>query len=216
MKITVEKGMNVQSALDSIKDFLAEQFLEYPNLKGNLNLYLTLQDGNGDVCPKNEREYEIYSDRIVDVMETAKTETYSETINSLRAYLRYELHKKERVLHDISVAENYIATAEEKGRKPENIAKRKNDLVKYKEKLEYVERGVKLYSLLNSLYEQNKFKVLFTQHKSRRKYGSCVEYECALIFIGNGEIEGYFECNNGFSKDIPEEYRRLFTRKETK
>ncbi|MBR1442038.1 MAG: hypothetical protein IJ583_00710, partial [Firmicutes bacterium] len=138
--------------------------------------------------------------------EDEKEKAYSAIRKLLYSYYDWELRKREAFLHDISVAENYISTANEKGRKPENIEKRKKALLKYQEKLKIVDESVSFYGLLIDFLVNHKVKVLFIQHNNKSRYYSGVRFECILLFYEKEKIDGYFG-SNGFTHKIPEKYR---------
>ena len=72
MKITIAKGQNVDEALEQVKAFLKEKYPEYPKIKEDSSLYITLKTEDGQTCPDNEKEFTILKNTITDISEYNK------------------------------------------------------------------------------------------------------------------------------------------------
>jgi len=79
MKIVVNKGESIENAMKSIKDFFEKDYSDYPILKNTLNLYVTLKNGEGQICPDNEKEYILSKGHAKDVFAEDKNVAFDES-----------------------------------------------------------------------------------------------------------------------------------------
>lgn len=92
----------------------------------------------------------------------------------------------DRLEKKVALDNNYIETANEKGRKEENISKRKIQLTKHKLDLENAIRTFELVEILNDAIRNNNYKTLFLKHTN----GSAYKYRLDVIFLFEN-IDGY-------------------------
>jgi len=64
VKIVVEQGTSMDETLELVVSFLKNNYSDYSLLKGNLNMYITLKNDLGQVCPDNEREFVLSHNKI--------------------------------------------------------------------------------------------------------------------------------------------------------
>ena len=203
MKITIPKGTTLENALEHVKNLLAEQYSEYPLLNKDINIYVTLKDEKGKLCPDNKKEYFCTKDGFVDVLEQKISQAKKETIEQWKYYLEDQKLTVFRLQKAVSTDTNYFETAVEKNRKPENIEKRKTIAEENKKKLERRLRYVEKLERLNTIF----------QERPRFYIQQCLcggEYSYTLtINLLFKDIDGkdYYFSEGYLNKGIPEHCR---------
>lgn len=142
MRIVCEKGHNARKMMNILMDFIVEETSEYPTLKEDMVIEITLKNSINQINPNNEREF-YFGQKEIDQKET-------EEERELDYYLKehwdtFLLQSIGSLMKEIETDRKYISTAEENGRKLENIERRKKALVKKEKRLiEEKERQVQL------------------------------------------------------------------------
>ena len=76
MKLEIESGTTFYVALKQLKTFFDTQCADYPYLKSKMHIYVDLRNDKRQVCPDNEKEFSISAEKIVDVLEQEKLDTF--------------------------------------------------------------------------------------------------------------------------------------------
>lgn len=167
MKIKVEKGQNCIEALEKIIGFLKEECGEYEFLKGDLSLYLSLEDSRGNKCPVNTCEYEYTEGKF----ENADKVLNLKISRRMLEYAEVELQQIERDINSIDKkikkAKYHYENAIKKGFKTSEKWKEEFEaLTKEKE-----EENPKTQRRINLLRECLKGKVLLNTYKEVTNWG---------------------------------------------
>lgn len=203
MKIVINSGASIESAMKYIQEFLSENYSEYPIIKSSLNLYVTLKNGKGQICPDNEKEYVISNGHAKDVFAEEMNLAFDQRLCDWKHFFSSHKRKLLQLQNQIELDKNYLETAEEKNRKKENIEKRKAEYKKNKLTYEKENEKTNLLNFLNELIDNN----LFTKYYIKNTYGSSYKYKLEAVFIFNninGYI-GYFDWK-GLHDGIPSYY----------
>lgn len=142
MRIICEKGHDVHKMMKILMDFIEEETLEYPTLKEDMKIEITLKNNINQINPNNEREF-YFGQKELDRNE-------AEEESELDYYLKehwemFLLQSIDSLMKEIETDRSYISAAEENGRKPENIERRKKALAKKEKRLiEEKEQQVRL------------------------------------------------------------------------
>ncbi len=123
MKIIFEKGLKVREALELFRNFMMEEAEEYPILKNNMSIDISLKNDIGQISPNSERKFifgRVDYDKIeIEAKEYADERLREEWEVFISDYDYCELIKA------IESDRNYIETADEKKRSPQYVEKRK-------------------------------------------------------------------------------------------
>lgn len=204
MKIVINKGENIENAMKSIQEFLTENYSDYPILKNTLNLYVTLKNGEGSICPDNEKEYIISKGHAKDVIAEDKNLALDERRYQWEMYVYRSQREVLNLRKSIEVDENYINTAEEKNRKKEIVEKRKREYENRKEKLKQAQELESLFYFLNSLVREDRMITMFIKNT----FGSTYKYKIEVVYIFDN-INGYtgFFDWKGLHNGLPSYYK---------
>lgn len=192
MKLVIKKGESVDDALQYLQDFLAEYSAEYPKLKSNMNIYITLEGYDRRICPENDKEFILTKEKLIDV---EGEELEKKKLLALRSWQVFLLSQKDdvkRAEKNVTLDLRYINSAEERGRKPEAIEKRKELLAK-NQKILKDEKDYNLFlKELNSLVEKNEIKWFFRKFISRK---SAYDYTITPYIVFENDSIGcwYYE-----------------------
>lgn len=167
MKITINKGETVENVLSYLKEFF-EQNCE---LLSNMSIYCNLEN-DVNKCPENSREYLLSEEGAVDGIEA---EQKNEFLSRKQAWYKY-VKRQDAVVKEteraIKTDQNYLDTAEEKKRKPENIEKRKIAMAKKQKKLEEDKEWADFVHYLDDI--RSTIRVQTSICGNRRELKSCV------------------------------------------
>lgn len=133
MKIICEKGHDARMMMEILYDFLLRETGEYPILKDDMVIEITLKNDIKQINPNNEREFYLGQKEIDEKQEYEDDYYHSILEENWRLFANTSTVILER---DIETAKNYIATASENNRKPENVEKRKKELMKLEKRLQ--------------------------------------------------------------------------------
>lgn len=167
MKLVIKSGESVDNALAYLRDFLEGYKEEYPMLKGNMNIYVTLEGFGHRGCPDNEKEYVLTGGDPDDVEERNIGARKEEALAGWKNYVKAQYNKVKNFTTELDIAMRYIDTAEQKGRKPENVEKRKALVEKSKANLKEAEEMADVVGKLNDLLEAGNVKWYFVKHVSK-------------------------------------------------
>lgn len=187
MKITIEKGTRVEDAIKMFSNFLNENFSEYPILKNDMRIYITLKNEDNQTCSDNEQEYILnQSGLFKNVFEDEKRRVTTELMREWGAFLHFRQKNVNTLRRKVDLDNNYLETAHEKGRKEENIEKRKIQLNNNKLDLKNAIKALELAESLNMAIKNNNYKTYFF----KSQYGSTYKYRLDATFVFDN-IEGY-------------------------
>lgn len=170
MKLRIKKGLNLSNALELIKDFFEENCSEYDILKGDLNMYVTLKNRDNEVCPLNDKEYRMSDEEIVDVFEEGRKEALDEVLQDWEMYYDSVKYRVKCIERKIRLDREYLSTAEEKGRSPKNIEKRKIELEKHLEEDYLSLRKFEYTAELDEKIKSKEAKIWFVQYTTKMHY----------------------------------------------
>lgn len=192
MKLSINKGVSYKNAIDILSEFLQENFSDYPILKNTMNIYITLKNSDNQICPDNEKEYILNQDgQVKDVLEDEKTKEFTKRMREWNSFINSYENKISRLEKQVNTDINYLETAKEKGRKEENITKRKIQLDKNKLELKRVIKYFEIIKRLDKAIDNNNFTTLFLKqtHRSPYKYN----LDAIFIFEDVESYTGYFD-----------------------
>lgn len=179
MKITIEKGTHYSEVLDTLRKFLDENYKEYPILSKNLNIYFDLCNASNQICPDNKKEFKISGEQVTDVINQGVQKALKET----KIELGNEVKRMERHLSIIErylrLDRSYLATAEERGRKPENVKKREDELKKHLKELQDLQDLLKDYYYVINAVREGRYKgraEIYNSHNYGRQQRTYVFY----------------------------------------
>lgn len=142
MKIVCEKGHDAREMLNILTDFIMEQTLEYPILKNDMEIEVTFKNDANQINPNNERVF-YFGQKELDERE-AKEESVLDFLLK-EHWSEFISEDTTTLVKEIETDRNYISTAKENGRKPQNVENRKKALLKKEKRLtEKKEREVQL------------------------------------------------------------------------
>jgi len=193
MKIVCEKGHDARKMMNILMDFIEEETLGYPTLKENMKIEITLKNNINQINPNNEREF-YFGQKELDKKEA---EEESELDYYLKEHWEMFLFQSiDSLMKEIETDRRYISTAEENGRKPENIDRRKKSLAKKEKRLiEIKERQVQLHPLVEMVKnEQVRYRYKKTEFDGKIKIiefdinGKTYTFEYSKYVLGDEYI----------------------------
>jgi len=191
VKIVVEQGTSMDETLELVVSFLKNNYSDYSLLKGNLNMYITLKNDLGQVCPDNEREFVLSHNNVVDVVRVAKEQAYKDALRAWDFYIAGIDWEISRINKRLKTNMKYIDSAVVENRKQENVDKRIAENSQLKKRLDVVERDMFIVRSLDNVLRNGSCDKIFIQHT----YGSVYKYdiECVFIFKDVEGFTGYFK-----------------------
>lgn len=204
MKLVIEKGISIEDAMKRISNFLETQCSEYPIIKNNMSIYITLKNKEGRICPDNEKEYFLNEfGQVIDIQAEEKKRELKKHMELWNDFVKskyYEVLKLEKQI-DNDIA--YLETSIEKNRTESNISKRKAQYEINKLKLEKENEQIeKIKSLENAIKENN-----YTSYILKLTERSAYKYSIEVMFVFeniNG-YTGYFDYR-GLHEGLPERF----------
>lgn len=190
MKIVIKEGTTIENAIKLLSDFLMENYTTFPVLKGNTNIYITLRNNNGQICPDNQQEFHLSDDGIRNETEAEEERAVRDCMMHWKAYLMHMDWKKEQVEKKIQKDLRYFETAEERGRSQENISKRQVEYQKHLEKLEETKKTINFLAELDNAVSENRHTVHITKYTGKTPY----TYTLSVVFqfVNVNGYTGYF------------------------
>ena len=170
MKLVIESGITVDTALEQLKNFFNTQCADYPYLKSKMHVYVDLINDRRQVCTDNEKEYAISKDQVVDVLEQEELDIFFGMIDRLGYDLQLLKKKREEKERDITRDKRYLDTAEKKGRKKERIEQRKVDLQEHLAQYAKLQNSIEEYESVINEINNWRFKSK-VNIRTEKKYG---------------------------------------------
>lgn len=131
MKIIFEKGIKVEQMMECLEKFILEKAEDYPILKNDMTVNITLKNNINQINPDNERVFNISKKDIDEMVEEQKKEELEHADWIFEEQWKIFIRDySASIIREIKTDENYLAIAEEKGRSKQNIEKRKKSLEK--------------------------------------------------------------------------------------
>lgn len=166
MKLTIKNGESIENALQYLRDYLEKYKEDYPMLKGNMNVYVTLEGFGHKACPDNEREMILTGEQPVDVEASHILAKQKEALEGWKRYISVQYKKVRKASDAVDLDMRYLETAEEKDRKPDAIARRKEQLKQNERLLDKAEQTASLMMLLDARVDEGSIRWYFEKRKS--------------------------------------------------
>lgn len=209
MKLIIKEGESVENAIKYLQDFLEKYKNEYPILKGNMNIYITLEGFGHKDCPENEKEFILSGNGDpVDVEQWRKEKAIEETFSVWKRIQEKHNASIEWVEKDIKREEEYLATAQEKGKRTDLIEKHQKQLETNKEKLNQLHEYSHYLDQLRDAIRNRRAVLFFNRYNEKSPYS----YELDFYFVFE-DIDGA-DCyinRFGLKKGLPNGYVRRRT-----
>ena len=207
MKLTIKKGESLDHAIKYLQEYLEQYKEEYPILKGDMNIYVTLEGFGHRVCPENERELVLTGEETVDIAQNRKEKAYAKVKNTWNRVLMGNAAKIREVQHDIKRDKEYLATAAEKGKRADLIEKREKLKAKHEAELDELTQMYLLLQRFNNALEEGRA-VIYYVKRSRSKSAYSYILDCMIVFDNIDGLYGF--CDEyGFHKgSLPYSYER--------
>lgn len=155
MRIVIEKGYDSKIMMAILSNFIFKHAEEYPILKENMIVDITLKNKINQIDPDNEREFYLGENELRNY-KAEREEYYDYRLNE--EWEDFIFDSSLSIMKEIQKDKNYILTATEKGRKPENIEKRKLLLAKNERRLAEEQNRMKKLHPFIELYEKKQVK----------------------------------------------------------
>ncbi len=109
MKITIDRSLDINTALVHLSAFLSQKAKNYPVIKSPMTLYVSFSNHEGASCDGNAKEYRIESDgQIVDVTEEIENQLKERALERLQFEIQRLLQiPKENAAKIANAEENY-------------------------------------------------------------------------------------------------------------
>lgn len=207
MKLIIKQGESVDNALKYLQDFLGQYKEEYPMLKGNMNIYVTLEGFGHRVCPENERELVLTGEDILDLEQKEKDKALKAVMSRWRQVLEQNALEIRNVQRKLRLDKEYLSTAEEKGKRPDLIAKREKEKTGHEGEMDKHTQRYLLLNRFNKALEDGKAVFYYVKH-TRGKSAYTYTMECILVFDNIDGLYGY--CDRyGFKTGLPYGYKEI-------
>lgn len=201
MKITVEKGIDVKQAISYVKEFLTNKSEEYPILKSNLNIYISLCNEEGEVIKENQSEYYISEKELGEftIKDIRKEKEDLAKKNIFKNWKEFVFAQKVRIKDlegEILLDKTYLHNAKVRKRKQENIDKRKNSLKEKENRLEDEIKKNKLLNKLENAFNEGYYSLYYKEVEGSKK-GSEKVVKAYIVF--NKSVLGNVIHFDGFN-----------------
>lgn len=194
MKIIINKGTSVDNAIKSLSEFLKENYSEYPIIKNTMNVYITLKNIDGQICPDNEKEYILReSGKVKDVFDEEKIVEFNNHLSFWNKFVNSKKREKQKLESQIEKDVAYLTSAKEKNKKEDNIKKRVKQYDTNKFALKKINELIDKICFLDEIIKGRRFITYYIKQTKRSSYN----YKLDVIFIFkdiNG-YNGYFDWN---------------------
>ena len=170
MRLTIKSGESIENAMKYLQAFFDERKEEYPILKGNMNVYISLRGFGELICPENEKEYILTPNGIVDADEELLHAAISELNKAWKRWsnAQQECYDIRRIERMVEKDRQYLETAEEKGKRQELIDKREKQLNKNLERLKETKEEYAFYKRLIEHVNSGGAKRFFAKNRGNR------------------------------------------------
>lgn len=194
MKIIFEKGIKVCQMTECFKKFILEQAEEYPILKNDMVVSITLRNNINQINPDNERKF-IFTKKDIDEIEEAQRR--EELVRAdLMFKEQWELFTQdcsESIIREIESDKKYLDSAEEMGRSLQNIEKRKKTFEKNQKHLEQEYEDLRAIAPYLQMYEKGQVDFKYETEECYDVFTD--EYSIELVKIMKFENGDIFESD---------------------
>lgn len=153
MKINIKKGQDINEAVESFKKFLEKNTAGYNILESDMNIYLTLQSEDGDVCPLNDRNFIMIDKEIMDVDSRIRTVVRRELTSNGLKYIDNQIKEIQKLPKLVEKAEKQYIDSVEKKRKSETIKKNKEELEVLEYRLSKMDENIAYWEKVREVLE---------------------------------------------------------------
>lgn len=181
MKLVIKSGESVENALNYLRDFLEDKREQYPLLKGNMNIYITLEGFGHREFPDNGKEYILSGEQVLDVEQSRLQATRKLVLVEWQAYLEERRLIVQKGEKEIKMDLNYLETADAKGRDPERVKLRQKQTEKKKVKLESAKEQLEMLETFNRSIAEGEVRWMYKKDISK-KSPYIYELSAAIIF----------------------------------
>lgn len=178
MKIVFEKGIKACQMMECLKEFILQQAEEYPILKNDMVVSITLKNNINQINPDNERRF-TFTKKDMDEIEQAQRKEELEGADWMfeEQWKSFTHDASDYIIREIESDKKYLASAEEMERSFKNIEKRKKTLEKNQKRLEQECEKIRVIAPYIQMYKNGQVDF---------EYGS---EECFDIFTGKYSIK---------------------------
>lgn len=181
MKLIIKSGESAENAVSFLQEFLSQYRQNYPVLKGDMIVFITLEDCEHRICPDNREEYILTSEEIVDVETRLRQESFDKVISWWKEFV---VSKQEIVskVEKILIADiRYLKAAEEKKRRKDLIENRLKKKERNQVLLQQVTETYNYVLLLDDMFRNGNFSTVYLKQTHRGKpYG--YDLDCYIVF----------------------------------
>lgn len=190
MKIVFEKGIEACQMMECLKKFILEQAEEYPILKNDMVVNITLKNNINQINPDNERKFTFTKKDMDEIEEEQRRKELG------RADWMFEeqwglftLDCSDSIIREIESDKKYLASAEAMGRSLKNIEKRKKTLKKNQKRLEQEYEELRAIAPYLQMYEKGQVDLKYETEECYDVFAD--EYSIEVVKImkfENGDI----------------------------
>lgn len=190
MKLTIKSGESIENAINYLINFLEQYKEDYPILKGNMNVYLTLKGFGSRNCPDNEAEFILSETLPVDVEASSRMAKIKELTDTWKSF--YNTHEAHRVMaaRNVKKCINSLNQAIERGLTQRTIERRDDALVSSNKTLSKADEYFQFLTVLNDRIVKNEVQFYVVKNIGSR---SSYDYTfTAYIIFENVEGKNYY------------------------
>lgn len=202
MKITILGKVTYTDALDMLQRYFETHCKDYPYAAREIKIDLDLVDENDHPYPANDKELVITEDMVED----GSKKEMLELLETTKAYLFLDQEKYAGQLscvdHRVKMDESYLSTAQEKGRKPEKIAERQEELAKHSKEQEDMRAILSDYTTAANAVKNDEYKARFEVF-TNEKWGRKQKFKEVFLDIQVPGFSGSYCISKGLIKRDP-------------
>lgn len=189
MKITFERGMHIDLVQEFFSELIERQSWDYPILKNDMTVNITLKHPSGDLNPDNENSF-IYGKKDIQELQERRIRAAEQRLNKEWSSYTGSYYRNE-IIKNIELNKRYLETAQEKKRGIVKIERCKQSLQRYERKLnEEVLRLEGLQRFIKAINE-NQVKYEYIEHLPAQWMRIMIfEMEETYIFEYELDVEG--------------------------
>ena len=200
MHFTIERGTDIDTALEMIKQFInIQKEAGYSVVKNRCHLYLNLSSPDKKACVLNPEDYVVTDEKIVNENDLYAKEAMDKGKKAVVEFLRKYLALPARYEEEIKKASGYLQNAIDRGYSTKD--KWEAEIEKSKTELRKIEANIPLYRdiLTTILQEPERLKFFAKTRIEQQRWNVREKYMDVFPYIQCGDIWiGFINAHSGY------------------
>lgn len=181
MKLVIKSGESAENAVAFLQDFLMQHTQNYPMLKGDMIVSVSLADCDHRIFPDNQKEYILTGEEVIDVETYLRTVSFDRVISWWKEFVASKQAAVLRIEKCLDADLRYLIAAEEKGMPQDLIEERLKKKQRNQALLQQVTETYSHVLLLDDAFRKRNYSTIYLKQFHRSKpYG--YDLDCYIVF----------------------------------